>query len=30
MSRFRRDGGSVSQLLSERDAAFADYRERQK
>lgn len=28
MTRFRRDGHSVSQLLSERDAAFGDYRER--
>ncbi len=28
MSRFRRDGQSVSQLLSERDAAYGDYRER--
>lgn len=28
MGRFRRDGASVSQLLSERDAAFGDYRER--
>ena len=28
MSRFRRDGASVSGLLSERDAAFQDYRER--
>jgi enoyl-CoA hydratase len=28
MSRFRRDGESVSGLLSERDAAFGDYRER--
>ena len=28
MSRFRRDGESVSPLLSERDAAFGDYRER--
>lgn len=28
MSRFRRDGASVSSLLSERDAAFRDYRER--
>lgn len=27
-SRFRRDGASVSQLLSERDAAFGDYRTR--
>ncbi|HKU98402.1 MAG TPA: enoyl-CoA hydratase-related protein [Vineibacter sp.] len=30
MSRFRRDGESVSKLLSERDAVFGDYRERQK
>ena len=30
MSRFRRDGESVSKLLSERDATFGDYRERQK
>ncbi len=30
MSRFRRDGESVSKLLSERDAAFGDYRERRK
>ncbi|TWT09461.1 enoyl-CoA hydratase/isomerase family protein [Reyranella sp. CPCC 100927] len=30
MSRFRRDGESVSKLLSERDAMFGDYRERQK
>lgn len=29
MSRFRRDGESVSGLLSERDAAFGDYRERE-
>ncbi|MEN9313791.1 MAG: hypothetical protein RIS35_184 [Pseudomonadota bacterium] len=28
MTRFRRDGESVSGLLSERDAAFGDYRER--
>ena len=28
MGRFRRDGASVSRLLSERDAAFGDYRER--
>ena len=28
MSRFRRDGASVSGLLSERDAGFGDYRER--
>ncbi|HOA92976.1 MAG TPA: enoyl-CoA hydratase-related protein [Quisquiliibacterium sp.] len=28
MSRFRRDGASVSGLLSERDATFGDYRER--
>ena len=28
MSRFRRDGETVSGLLSERDAAFGDYRER--
>jgi enoyl-CoA hydratase len=28
MTRFRRDGASVSSLLSERDAAFGDYRER--
>ena len=28
MTRFRRDGASVSSLLSERDAAFRDYRER--
>lgn len=28
MTRFRRDGESVSKLLSERDAAFGDYRER--
>ena len=28
MSRFRRDGETVSALLSERDAAFGDYRER--
>lgn len=28
MGRFRRDGESVSGLLSERDAAFGDYRER--
>ena len=27
MSRFRRDGASVSSLLSERDAVFGDYRE---
>lgn len=26
LNRFRRDGSSVSQLLSERDAAFSDYR----
>lgn len=30
MTRFRRDGESVSKLLSERDAAFGDYRERRK
>lgn len=30
MGRFRRDGASVSQLLSERDQAFGDYRERDK
>ena len=30
MSRFRRDGESVSKLLSERDASFGDYRERKK
>jgi len=30
MSRFRRDGASVSGLLSERDSAFGDYRERDK
>lgn len=30
MSRFRRDGESVSKLLSERDSTFGDYRERQK
>ena len=30
MTRFRRDGASVSQLLSERDAGFGDYREREK
>ena len=29
MSRFRRDGESVSKLLSERDSAFGDYRERE-
>lgn len=28
MTRFRRDGQSVSSLLSERDSAFNDYRER--
>jgi enoyl-CoA hydratase len=28
MGRFRRSGESVSALLSERDAAFGDYRER--
>jgi enoyl-CoA hydratase len=28
MTRFRRDGASVSGLLSERDATFGDYRER--
>ena len=28
MTRFRRDGASVSKLLTERDAQFADYRER--
>ena len=28
VSRFRRDGASVSQLLSERDSQFGDYRER--
>ena len=28
MNRFRRDGASVSSLLSERDARFGDYRER--
>jgi hypothetical protein len=30
MTRFRRDGASVSSLLSERDASFKDYRERDK
>lgn len=30
MTRFRRDGASVSSLLSERDAQFGDYREREK
>lgn len=30
LSRFRRDGASVSNLLSERDASFGDYRERDK
>ncbi len=30
MSRFRRDGQSVAQLLSERDQQFGDYRERRK
>lgn len=30
MTRFRRDGESVSKLLSERDSAFGDYRERKK
>ncbi len=30
LTRFRRDGASVSQLLSERDAEFGDYRERDK
>lgn len=30
MSRFRRDGASVSALLSERDAQFGDYRETRK
>ncbi len=30
LTRFRRDGASVSQLLSERDASFGDYRERDK
>ena len=30
MSRFRRDGESVSKLLSERDSSFGDYRERKK
>lgn len=30
MSRFRRDGASVSGLLSERDAQFGDYRETKK
>lgn len=30
MTRFRRDGESVSKLLSERDSAFGDYRERDK
>ena len=28
ITRFRRDGASVSGLLSERDATFGDYRER--
>jgi hypothetical protein len=28
MTRFRRDGASVSKLLSERDQQFGDYRER--
>jgi hypothetical protein len=30
MSRFRRDGETVSGLLSERDSAYSDYRERDK
>lgn len=30
MTRFRRDGASVSRLLSDRDASFGDYRERDK
>jgi enoyl-CoA hydratase len=30
MSRFRRDGETVSALLSERDSAYSDYRERDK
>lgn len=30
MTRFRRDGASVSALLSERDKSFGDYRERDK
>ena len=30
MTRFRRDGESVSKLLSERDSVFGDYRERDK
>ena len=30
MSRFRRDGASVGNLLSERDAGYGDYRERDK
>ncbi|QQS12359.1 MAG: enoyl-CoA hydratase/isomerase family protein [Rhodospirillales bacterium] len=30
MGRFKRDGASVAKLLSERDAAFGDYREREK
>ena len=30
MSRFRRDGASVGSLLSERDAGYGDYRERDK
>jgi len=30
MTRFRRDGASVSSLLSERDSNFGDYRERDK
>jgi enoyl-CoA hydratase len=30
MTRFRRDGQSVSSLLSERDAVYQDYRERSK
>jgi len=30
MTRFRRDGQSVSSLLSERDSVYQDYRERRK
>lgn len=29
-AQFKRDGGSVRELLSQRDAAFGDYREREK
>jgi enoyl-CoA hydratase len=30
MQQFRRDGNSVGEVLSRRDASFGDYREREK